>query len=98
MKHQILTLSFALCFIAVFSIPSLAQTQDRVWSFGPELGANFSKFGKDADETDYITGLVAGGFLTYSIRNTHAYTAKVLFSQKGARDAASNTTAQLNYV
>ena len=77
---------------------SFGQTRDKVWSFGPELGVNFSKFGKDADATDYQTGLIAGGFLTYSIRNTHALTAKVLFSQKGARDAASNTNVQLNYV
>jgi hypothetical protein len=36
--------------------------------------------------------------LTYSIRNTHAFTAKVLYSQKGARDAAANVNAQLNYI
>lgn len=77
---------------------SFGQTRDKVWSFGPELGVNFSKFGQDADETDYQTGLIAGGFLTYSIRNTHALTAKILYSQKGARDEASNTNLQLNYI
>ena len=98
MKIQILKRSLIIGLVAALSITSNAQTREKIWSFGPELGANFSKFGRDADDTDYITGLIMGGFVTYSIRNTHAYTAKVLFSQKGARDAASNTTAQLNYV
>jgi hypothetical protein len=98
MKIQILKLLFTLCFIAGLSLTSNGQTRDKVWSFGPELGVNFSKFGKDADETDYQTGLIAGGFLTYSILNTHAFTAKILYSQKGARDEASNTNVQLNYI
>jgi hypothetical protein len=96
MKKQITKIFLMLCVISAASITVLAQ--EKVWSIGPELGVNFSKFGKDADDTDYVSGLLAGGFLTYSIRNTHAFTAKVLYSQKGARDAASNTNVQLNYI
>ena len=47
-------------------------------------------------QTDFKNGLVAGGFLTYSIRNTHAFTIKALFSQKGAKDG--DTKSQLNYI
>lgn len=96
MKNKITKIVLTLCFLTAISITSFAQ--DKVWSIGPELGVNFSKFGKDADDTEYVSGLLGGGFLTYSIRNTHAFTAKVLFSQKGARDAAANVNAQLNYI
>ena len=98
MKFQVLILSVVVCFIAEIPTPSNAQTPKKTWSVGPELGVNFSKFGRDADDTEYIPGLVIGGFVTYSTQNTYAYTAKVLFSQKGARDAKSNTTTRLNYV
>ncbi len=98
MKNLILKLSLAVSFAAGISITSYGQATNKTWSIGPELGVNFAKFGMDADETDYNTGLVLGGFLTYSIRNTHAFTAKVLFSQKGAKynDPASET--HLNYI
>jgi hypothetical protein len=98
MKNQILKLSLAMFFVAGLSAASYGQSSDKTWSIGPELGVNFAKFGKDADDTDYNTGLILGGFLTYSIRNTHAFTAKVLFSQKGAEDESSNTKVHLNYV
>src|SRR5688572_9122430 len=98
MKKRILKLSLTMCFVAGLSMMSYAQSSEKTWSFGPELGVNFAKFGQDADETDYNSGLVLGGFLTYSILNTHAFTAKILFSQKGAKDEASNTRVHLNYV
>lgn len=98
MKNLIFKLSLAICFTVGVSIASYAQASDKTWSIGPELGVNFAKFGNDADQTDYNTGLVLGGFLTYSIRNTHAFTAKVLFSQKGAKDESSDTRIHLNYV
>jgi hypothetical protein len=98
MKNQILKLSLAICFVMGLSMTSYGQASDKTWSIGPELGVNFAKFGNDGDDTDYNTGLVLGGFLTYSIRNTHAFTAKVLFSQKGAKSADGETKSHLNYV
>ena len=99
MKIQLLRLSFILCLMTTISMAVNAQPQpwDNTWSIGPELGVSFSKFGTDAD-TDYITGLIFGGFLTYSVQNTHAFTGKILYYQKGARDEASNTSTRLNYI
>lgn len=84
MKKQILRISLLAIFALTVSIGAFAQGSDRTWSIGPEVGVNFSKLGRDADESDYNTGLLAGGFVTYSIRNTYAFTAKILYSQKGA--------------
>ena len=70
-------------------------SNEKTWSIGPELGVNFSKYGRDADDSDYNSGLIAGGFITYSIRNTHAFTAKVLFSQKGAKSDDPNISQHL---
>ena len=98
MKNQILKLSLTICFVAGLSMISYGQSSDKTWSMGPEVGVNFAKFGKDGDQTVFNTGLVLGGFLTYSIRNTHAFTTKILFSQKGAKDEASNSQVHLNYV
>src|SRR6478609_4724955 len=98
MKKLNLKLSLTLCFIAGISMVSYGQSKDKTWSIGPEVGANFAKFGKDGDQTVYNTGLILGGFLTYSIRNTHAFTTKILFSRKGAKDEASNSQVHLNYV
>ncbi|HYG19121.1 MAG TPA: porin family protein, partial [Ohtaekwangia sp.] len=61
-----------------------AQDTERVWSFGPEVGVNFSKYGNDAD-TDFRTGILLGLGLTYSIQNTYGVTGKILYSQKGAK-------------
>ncbi len=103
MKKQIFKVSLLAFFAAVMSISSYGQS-DRVWSTGPELGASFSKHGMDADDSDYKLGLVAGGFVTYSIKNTYAFTAKILFSQKGAQDEFDGPgdditiKEQLNYV
>ena len=97
MKTKILNLLLGLILVIVSTINVKAQ-DDKVWSIGPELGVNFSKFGMDADETDYNTGLLAGAFLTYSIRNTHAFTLKVLYSQKGAADEDNNVKTHLNYI
>lgn len=98
MKNQILNMLLGLILVAVLTSETKAQSGEKVWSFGPELGVNFSKFGKDADETDYNTGLLMGGFVTYSIRNTHAFTVKVLYSQKGASDNDNNIKSHLNYI
>jgi len=98
MKNQLLKLSLTICFVAGLSMISYGQSKEKTWSIGPEAGVNFAKFGKDGDQTVFNTGLILGGFLTYSIRNTHAFTTKILFSQKGAKDEASNSQVHLNYV
>jgi outer membrane protein W len=76
-----------------------AQTE-KTWSIGPELGVNFSKYGKDASSNDMKTGVVAGVHLTYSIVNTFGITAKALLAQKGAQYTSGGTTTKqtLNYL
>lgn len=104
MKKQFLKFSGFSLLVMILSTSAFAQQSDRVWSIGPEVGVNFSKFGGDADESDYKAGLVAGGFVTYSIRDTYGFTAKVLFSQKGAADNVDilgedrDVKTQLNYI
>jgi outer membrane protein W len=92
---------FAVLFLASAAISnSQAQSTNKVWSFGPEIGINIAKYGMDSDETDFNSGLALGGFLTYSIENTFAVTGKILYSQKGAKYQVGGTEVKqhLNYV
>lgn len=98
MKNQILRVSLVSLLGLILSIGLYAQESDRVWSIGPEVGAAFSNHGKDADDSEYKSGLVAGGFVTYSIRNTYGFTAKVLFNQKGAKSEDGDFKERLNYI
>jgi hypothetical protein len=104
MKKQIVRISLSAFLAITISIGAFAQGSDRTWSIGPEVGVNFSKWGGDADESDYNTGLLAGGFITYSIRETYGFTAKILFSQKGAagdgfyEGEEGDTKLHLNYI
>jgi hypothetical protein len=105
MKKQIFKASALFLLALLATVTAYAQGSDRVWSIGPEVGVNFSKWGGDADESDYKAGLVAGGFVTYSIRDTYGFTAKVLFSQKGAAYTEDgglgddvDVKTQLNYI
>lgn len=99
MKKNIITLiTSAMAFVGTVVLPQHASAQEgnRVWSVGPELGINLAKFGDDGSDSDFKTGILGGGFVTYSIRNTHAFTGKVLLSQKGAKDGDKKWT--MNYV
>ena len=82
--------------LMTMSIATYAQTDEKVWSFGPEVGVNFSKFGSDASDSDYRTGILLGLGLTYSIQDTYGLTTKVLYSQRGAKDGDSKTS--LKYI
>jgi hypothetical protein len=103
MKNQSFRITVLAAAACMFSIISYGQS-DRVWSIGPEVGASFSKYGMDADDSDYKAGLAAGGFVTYSIQNTYAFTAKVLFMQKGSQYEGEfagedfDVKEQLNYI
>lgn len=97
MKKQIFKVSGLALIALLLTVGAYAQS-DRVWSIGPEVGASFSKYGMDGKDSDYKAGLVAGGFVTYSIRNTYGFTAKVLFNQKGAQSENGQYKQQLNYV
>lgn len=73
----------------------------RVWSVGPEVGASFFKHGMDDEFSSRLKGgLVAGGFVTYSIQNTYAFTAKVLYTQKTMEGTIFNADLEerLSYV
>jgi hypothetical protein len=98
MKNRILKFSLLSLFGLMLSIGAFAQETGRVWSLGPEIGAAFSNHGKDADDSEYKSGLVAGGFATYSILDRYAFTAKVLFNQKGAKSEDGDVKEQLNYI
>jgi hypothetical protein len=73
-----------------------AQLYHSVWSFGPELGVNVSNYGHDVSGNSNKAGFIGGASLTYSIENTHALTAKILYSQKGAN--INGVKQALNYV
>jgi hypothetical protein len=98
MKNRILKFSLLSLFGLILSIGAFAQETGRVWSLGPEIGAAFSNHGKDADDSEYKSGLVAGGFATYSILDRYAFTAKVLFNQKGAKSEDGDVKERLNYI
>jgi hypothetical protein len=98
MKNRILKVSLLSIFGLMLSIGAFAQETGRVWSLGPEIGAAFSNHGKDADDSEYKSGLVAGGFVTYSIQDTYAFTTKILFNQKGAKSEDGETKERLNYI
>jgi hypothetical protein len=70
--------------------------QEKVWSIGGEIGVNFSKYGMDATDNDFNSGVVGGLFLTYSIVNTFGITTKVLYSEKGSAQGTSEQT--LKYI
>jgi opacity protein-like surface antigen len=82
--------------LILFAIASsaIAQTDEKVWSFGPEVGVNFTKFGGDASDSDYRNGILLGIGLTYSIQNTYGITTKVLYSQRGAKMGDIKTSLQ----
>jgi outer membrane protein W len=94
MKKQTIIM---VCLVSLL-LPSYTMAQDgeRVWSFGPEIGVNFSKYGKDASDSDFRSGILLGLGLTYSIENLYGFTAKVLYSQKGAE--FGDTKQSLKYV
>jgi hypothetical protein len=85
----------------IFSIQLTASAQyAHTWSIGGEIGPSFSKFGGDANDQEFKTGLIAGGFLTYSIVNTFGVTVKALYSQKGTQFESNGVTMKqsLNYL
>jgi hypothetical protein len=96
MKKQIIILT-AIAF-ALLATPVFTKAQNKVWSIGPEVGVNISKYGNNISNSDFKTGFLGGLFLTYSIENTHAFTAKFLFSQKGTSSSVNNDKQTLNYI
>jgi hypothetical protein len=82
MKTIIVGSIVALCFLLT-SDPSYCQRK-KVWSIGPEIGVNFSKYGMDANYNESVSGITGGLFLTYSVLNTFGITGKILYSEKGA--------------
>jgi hypothetical protein len=97
MKKQLVRLPLILVLLVLLSpLTSTAQTDEKVWSFGPELGLNISKFGGDASESDFRTGVALGVGLTYSIQNTYGVTTRVLYSQKGAK--SGDTKISMKYI
>ena len=72
----------------------------HTWSIGGEIGPSFSRFGGDAEDQQFKSGLLVGGFLTYSVVNNFAVTFKALYSQKGTRfdDEGVIIKQSLNYL
>ena len=102
MKNNIVKISagtFLMVLTALFSSNN-AMAQEKTWSISPEIGANFSKYGRDYPANDFKPGLLTGVGLTYSIVNTFGITGKALFSQKGSKYTALGATNKqtLNYL
>ena len=98
MKKYMLNFSGALLllFITLSSQVKAQYYNKKVWSIGLEAGPSFSKYGQDGSDSDFKTGFVLGGNLTYSIMNTFGVTGKLLYSQKGAQQG--NVKQTLNYI
>ena len=97
MRKQFVIISFATALLT-FAVCIHTMAQEKVWSFGPEVGVSISKYGQDAGTNDFKTGAFGGLFLTYSIENTFGITTKLLYSQKGASFKSSDTKQTLNYL
>jgi hypothetical protein len=95
MKKNIIRLLAVVAFLA-FALPNNTKAQGKIWSLGPEIGANVSSYGRDASGSDWKPGFLGGLALTYSIENTHAITGKLLYAQKGAE--VNGIKQSLNYV
>lgn len=98
MKDQVIKIFILLAlagFVLTFNKAHAQASEDKVWSAGPELGVNYSSYGRDAD-VKYSSGMQGGAFVTYSIRNTHAVTGKLLLSQRGA--ITNGVRQTLNYL
>jgi outer membrane protein W len=98
MKTQKILLLTVVAFLAMATaFDSQAQTK-KVWSIGPEAGVSISHYGMDASTNESKPGVVLGGFITYSIINTFAVTAKLLYYQKGASFAPTDNMQTLHYL
>jgi Outer membrane protein beta-barrel domain len=74
MKNVFFALMLCLCTISLHAQQTL--------SFGPIVGANFSKI-SDIDNSEFNTGLAAGGQLTYSNENNWGLGVGLLYSKEG---------------
>jgi hypothetical protein len=81
MKTAIKSMTIAAC-LTLFA--AKVYGQEKVWSIGPEIGVNYSRYGMDADENNHVSGIAGGIFLTYSVVNTFGITGKILYAEKGA--------------
>lgn len=75
---------FSILLICLLLASGKLVAQTKVWSIGPEIGVNFSKYGMDANSNSHANGITGGIFLTYSVINTFGITGKILYSEKGA--------------
>lgn len=88
-KIYIYLIAVILCFLDAFSVR--AQTV-----YGFRIGANVSTFGgdfADAGAPESRTGLIAGSFTRFALRNEFGVQFEVLYSQKGARFEEPDTSA-----
>jgi outer membrane protein W len=64
-----------------------ANAQNKTWGAGPELGISLSKMvGDMAQDQKYNSGLMGGGHVTYSTRNTFGITFKALYHRRGSKE------------
>ncbi|AHM59434.1 hypothetical protein D770_05855 [Flammeovirgaceae bacterium 311] len=62
------------------------QAQNKTWSAGPEFGLSLSRLQGDMPEDqEFNTGLMGGGHITYSTRNTFGVTFKALYHRRGSQ-------------
>jgi Outer membrane protein beta-barrel domain len=69
-------------FALILSFSAISLQAQQTLSFGPIVGANFSKI-SDIDNSEFNTGLAVGGQLTYSNENNWGLGVGVLYSREG---------------
>lgn len=76
-------------------VGALALNAQETLSFGPIVGANFSKI-SDVDDSEFNTGLAAGGQLIYSNVNNWGIGGAVLYSREGVDLQSGKVEASTN--
>jgi Outer membrane protein beta-barrel domain len=82
-------------FAFLLCLSAAALHAQQTLSFGPVLGANFSKI-SDVDNAEFNTGLAAGGQLVYSNENNWGLGGALLYSREGVDISAGQFEGETN--
>jgi len=82
-------------FAALFCLSAAALKAQQTLSFGPVVGANFSKI-SDVGGSEFNTGVAAGGQLIYSDVNNWGIGGAILYSREGVDVQSGKTEGSTN--
>ncbi len=82
-------------FALMLFFSTLSLQAQQTLSFGPIVGANFSKI-SDIDNSEFNTGVTAGGQLTYSNENNWGLGVGLLYSREGVDITAGSLEGETN--